>query len=181
MRQWINLFESTKPNLLEAWFKSVPVNDQDATKPTDVFINPSKDEFFKLWVSLEREHGVKLDLPFRAFIAGNDLYIWDAYKACHSDMDYHLPQHVGGYLYLARDHVEMNDLNWQYNDEDDSGKTYRFVVRHAFEAVQNQPCLKRIYGTPVPVIGNDDEDAGKIGFVGGQMPITPEWIEKNVV
>lgn len=167
MRQWINLFEQ--------WHNTFTTPEG----PVDVFANPSPNEIKKLIAQITREHG-PLDLPLRASIGPDGtLYVWNAWLATHSDIisAHNLPT-VGGYLYLAPDHILLNDLNWEYDeDSDDPEKPYGGWVRHYYEATKNNVALQRIYGAGMKIIGRDDE---KPVTDSGTFVVDDEFIAKHV-
>lgn len=156
--------------LMEEWSNTYVVDGHNI----DVFKNPSKSEFLKLIAKLESEHGVS-DWPLRAFVTKTDLHIWDAYIATHSDMsNFQIPT-AGGYIYLNKDQILLNDLNWESSEGGE--KPYGAWVRRYYDAIMTNPSIKRIYGSNPKIIGADDEGlAGYKGF----FDITPDFIEKNV-
>lgn len=158
-------------DLTEQWFNTYSVNDERI----DVFNNPTKTEFNKLISRIEGEVNTAIEWPLRAFITNDDLYVWSAYQATHSDMSAFGIPSLGGYLYLNRTQILFNDLNWEYADEGD--KLYRRGVRRYYEATINNPTIRRIYGSNPTIIGADDET--KHGG-SGLFPITPSFIEDFV-
>jgi hypothetical protein len=159
-----------KDIICERWWNSFKIEDWN--KNIDVYLNPSKSEFLKLIAHFEREHG-QMEWPLRAFITPTNLYVWDAFEATHSDMSSMGIPSAGGYLYLNREGILFNDLNW--DDSDGGEKPYGAHVRRYYEATMTNPAIRRIYGVP-KITGVDD--AGLAG-VTGKFPITPEFIEQN--
>jgi len=156
--------------ITEEWFNTYTVDDNTI----EVFKNPTRGEFFKLLADMEKQHG-QSDWPLRAFITDSDLYVWDAYYATHSDMSRFKIPTVGGYLYLNREGLLFNDLNYEYGDDEE--KPYGRWLRRYYEAAVSNPILRRIYGGEPKITGADDE--GVTGLK-GLFPVTREFIEKYV-
>lgn len=162
MKKWISLIEGL------TWFSQYSVGDHQV----DVYRNLSKNDFLRLLKQLETQHGMN-EWPVRAFITPTDLYVWDAYLATHSDMrDFDIPS-SGGYLYLNRDSILFNDLDWEYNDD---GEKYRKLVKKYYHATIINPYINKIYSN-ISIIGADD--SGELGPK-GRFAITPEFIETYV-
>lgn len=145
MRKWIDLFEE--------WHETIEVSGQHV----DVHKNPSPAELSKLMRAHERDHPGS-QYPLRAAILRDDtLLVWDSWHATHGEvLSNRNISYVGGYIYLARDHVFFNDLDMDREDGD-SGYLYLPLVRRYYEATKRNPSLRAFYGGNVPIIGSDQD------------------------
>ena len=138
------------------WFATVLAPDG----AVDVFKNPSRHQVRKLMAEITRA-GRKTDLPLRAAIGSDgSLYVWDAWHATHSDVidDLGVPT-VGGYLYLAADHVFFNDLSLEHDEDapgwDNGFRPYGRWLSCYYRATRSNPWLAALYGSPFRIVGED--------------------------
>jgi hypothetical protein len=178
LREWMKIVSrpDAKP-VCEAWDASYP-STWVRSGDFDVFKNPSKAEFQKLFA--EHKDGL------RALIqTTGDLFVWDAFAATHNDMQAHYGNTVGGYLILEPNRVLMNDLNYYHNDEsetDEPETPYRTGLRAAWESIVSNPWLRRYYGDfdPIGLDNGSESDWEIFGVVdGAEKILTPDWIRQN--
>jgi hypothetical protein len=157
--------------LNERWFNTYKVGEAEV----DVYKNPSKAEFFKTISTVFKKHGEPIEWPLRAFVLENDFYMWDAYYATHSDMNDKIPS-AGGYVYLNKSNILLNDLNWEYSETSDA-PLYGHWVRTYYNNLIQNPFIASIYGSSLSIIGRDDD-----GAVGpkGTFQVTQDFIDKYV-
>lgn len=131
----------------------------------DLYKNPSRAEFGKLIKEFRELRGI-LD-------QNGDLVVWNAYLATHGDIEIHFDS-VGAYLYLTKDRLELNDMQYYYSDnEAGNGPRYNNRVRTMYIYAKNNMALNRIYGRDFFPVGIDRETRQ-------EFEISPEWIDQNV-
>lgn len=122
MRDWINLAESL--------FYKGPFKTQYGGSVDEIVIlkNPSKAEVEKLRKS--SQYG-----DVRGLL-DNDLYVWDAELATHSEVAKNIGQD-GSDLHMEPDHVTVNDCPPDFTDEE---------ARECASWIKNHPVMQGIYG-----------------------------------
>lgn len=129
-------------NLVEKWLHQLCIDDH----ALDLYVNPSRLEFVKL---LRQFGALRGDIT-----ADGDLVVWDANIATHSDVERDFGSWIGVYLYLYKDHVVMNDINYHTEHGGDFG--YGPVFSNKARMVMTNRNLQRVYGSSFNVIGVDN-------------------------
>lgn len=128
--------------LVERWIHQMRVDNH----ALDLYANPSKNEFMAL---IHQFGTLRGDIT-----SDGDLVVWDANIATHSDVERDFGNWIGAYLYLHKNHVVMNDINYHTEHGGDTG--YGRVFSNKAKSVILNPNLQKIYGKSFSIIGVDN-------------------------